>query len=149
MTTEKELHEVLARIYERRCDEIRVSAAWLATEAMIELDPDRISPPRVYAAAHLELRQLARSILRSAADPTETGAEQHELFPGLQRRYPTARGITAEEPEYVKLEHLTEEDVRFNVARLRAEATTKLAHADALEAWWQNRTQSTGQLFAA
>lgn len=147
MTNERELHEVLARIYERRSDEIRVSAAWLATEAMIELDPERISPSRVYGAAHLELRQLARSILRHAADPAEEGAEQHELFPGLQRRYPSAE--SGEEPVYVKLEHLTEDDVRFNVARLRAEATTKLAHADALEAWWQNRHPSSGHLFAA
>lgn len=148
MTNEKELHEVLARIYHRRRDESRVSPSWLATEAMAELDPMRVSPTQVYIAANLHFRQLARAILRGAADPASDGAEQHEMFPDLQQRYPSADS-TSEEPQYVKLEDLTADDVRFNVARLRAEATTKLAHADALEAWWQNRMSGTGQLFAA
>ena len=43
------------------------------------------------------------------------------------------------EPEYVLLEHLTDEDVKFNVNRLRKEADAKLHHATALEAWWQKR----------
>lgn len=141
MTEERELHQLLVAIYERRRDEVRVSPSWLATEAMIEIDPDRISPSRVYMAAHLELRQLARGICRRVADPTEESTEQHEMFPGLQKRYPEARTANSDEPQYVLLEHLSEEDVAFNVRRLRAEASAKMAHADALEAWWQNRQQ--------
>lgn len=139
MTEEKELHQLLVKIYERRREEVRVSPSWLATEAMTELDPDRVSPTRVYMAAHLELRQLARGICRRIADPTEEATEQHEMFPGLQKRYPEARTANTDEPQYVLLEHLTEEDVRFNVKRLRNEASAKMAHADALEAWWESR----------
>lgn len=142
MTDEQQLSALLQAIYDRKDADIRVSPAWLATEAMAEIDPDRVSPTRVYVAAHLELRQLARAICRSRAEPTEDTTEQHEMFPGLQRRYPEARSANSEEPQYVKLEHMTEEDVRYNVRRLRSEASSKLAHADALEAWWQNRAET-------
>lgn len=137
MNEEKELRKVIVDIYERRRDEIRVSPAWLATEAMKELDPGERAPKRVYIAAHLELRQLARGICRQKFEADDTG-EQHDMFPDLQSRYPAVHSTDAE-PEYVRLEHMTEEDVLWNVRRLRSEASTKLAHADALEAWWQSR----------
>lgn len=44
-----------------------------------------------------------------------------------------------QEPEYILRERMTDNDVAFNVARLRNEARAKLAHADALEAWGRNR----------
>lgn len=139
MNEEKELRKVLVDLYERRHDEIEISPAWLATEAMRELDPEGDSPRPVYVAAHLELRQIARSICRQKFERDESGEiEQHEMFPDLQARYPAAHS-TDSEPRYVKLEHLTEADVRFNLKRLRAEASTKMAHADALEAWWESR----------
>lgn len=141
MTEEQRLHSLLMMVYERRQDELRVSPAWLATEAMRELDPERESPDLVYLAAHLELRQLARAILRRVADPTEEPTDQHEMFPMLQKRYPSARSSNAEEPEYIKLESMTEEDVAYNLRRMRASASRLLAHCDALEAWWQNRNQ--------
>lgn len=142
MTEETELHQILTRLYEQRGQERAISPAWLATEAMIELDPERVSPHRVYIAAHLELRQLARGICRKRSEPESEATEQHEMFPFLQRRYPEARSANTEEPQYVLLEHLTADDVKFNVQRLRSEASTKLAHADALEAWWQNRAEA-------
>jgi hypothetical protein len=142
MTEERELHQLLLQIYDRRQDEIRVSPNWLATAAMEEMDPDRSSPTIVYTAAHLELRQLARSILRKAADPIDEASDQHEMFPLLQKRYPAARSTTTEEPEYVKLEALTELDVAFNLGRMRASASRLLAHCDALEAWWTSRQQA-------
>lgn len=139
MNDETKLRALLSEIYEFRTDEIRVSAAWLATEAMQRLDPNKTAPTLVYLAAHLQLRQLARSLFRHKFEADDDGeVEQHELFPDLQRRYPAAHSTDAE-PEYVLLEHLTQEDVAFNVHRLRAEADAKMRHADALEAWWQDR----------
>jgi hypothetical protein len=144
MTEEQKLQNLLQEIYESRKRDSRVSAAWLATEAMQELDPDRITQPLIYLAAHLELRQLARQILRKRFEPDEeeerTRDAQHELFPHLQRRYPAFHesGI---DPEYVLLEDLTEKDVKFNINRLRSEALAKLNHARALEAWWENHQQ--------
>jgi hypothetical protein len=139
MNDEKRLRELLWAIYDRRSDAIRVSPAWLATEAMQELDPGRSAPPLVYMAANLQLRQMARAICRQRFEDDGDGAEQHDLWPDLQRRYPAVHSTDAE-PEYVLLEHLTEADVVFNVNRLRAEAAAKMRHADALEAWWQDRS---------
>jgi hypothetical protein len=138
---EQKLRVVLLDIYERRSEEIRVSPSWLATEAMVTLDGEHHSPPLVYLAAHLQLRQLARSICRRKFEDGDDDTEQHELFPNLQKRYPAAHSPDSE-PEYVLLDHLSKDDVTFNVHRLRSEAQAKLRHADALEAWWQNRPQA-------
>lgn len=140
-TDEHRLRSLLCEIYEKRSDEVRVSPAWLATEALAELDGDRQAPSLVYLAAHLQLRQIARSICRNRFEDDGEEAEQSDLFPNLQRRYPAAHAADTE-PEYVLLDHLTDEDVAFNVRRLRAEADAKLHHADALEAWWQDRSKA-------
>jgi hypothetical protein len=89
----------------------------------------------VYAGCNLQLRQIARGQLRRRFEPEDDGGDEHDLFPGLQQRYPTARSARAEDPEYVLLEHLTPTDIGYNVARLRSEARAKMAHADALEAY--------------
>lgn len=143
MHERRQLRALVSEVYERRGDEVRVSPAWLATEAMQQLDPDRTAPAMVWAAAHLHLRQVAREICRErfegeAADGDAGAAEQHELFPDLQRRYPAAHS-TGSEPDYVLLEHLRDEDVAFNVRRLRSEGEAKVRHADALAAWWHSR----------
>jgi hypothetical protein len=44
-----------------------------------------------------------------------------------------------EEPEYVLRDIMSDGDVKYNVARLRAEASAKNQHADALEAWHRGR----------
>lgn len=136
-TDEGKLRGLLSGLYADRKAEQRISPAWLATEALQKLDPDRASPTLVYQAAHLELRQAARSICREKAGGGDFDGEQHELFPALQKRYPAAYSSDVE-PEYVLLEHMSEADVRANVQRLRRESESKMAHADALEAWWQN-----------
>ncbi|MGI9403061.1 MAG: hypothetical protein ACR2OF_00945 [Hyphomicrobium sp.] len=136
MTLEqKKLREILSTVLNKRAGEVSISPAWLATEAMIYIDPDRISPSLVYQAAHLQLRQLGRDLCRKQYTEAIEGDPQHRLFPDLQARYPTCRSASEDDPEYVKLEHLTQEDVDYNVARLRAEASAKMAHARALEAW--------------
>lgn len=135
----KELMELVASIYEQRKDEISVSPSWLAGEVLQALDPGSLAPPMVALAANLQLRQLARDICRKRNEEDDSKApEQHQLFPGLQRRYPIKRTLN-EEPQYVLLEHLSGEDIEFNVARLRLEGRAKLEHADALEAWGQRR----------
>lgn len=136
MNDEKKLREVLSQIYDRRASESRISPAWLATEAMRELDPGQASPSLVYIAANLQLRQIARGMCRNRFEADEEQTDQHSLWPNLQTRYPAVHSKDSE-PEYVLLEDLTKADVEYNVQRLRAEAEAKLAHADALEAWWQ------------
>lgn len=135
---EQQLRDILYAIYERRIGEVRISPAWLATEAMAKLDGDKKSPPLIYRAAHLQLRQLARNICRNKFEDDGAEADQHELWPNLQKRYPAAHSKDSE-PEYVLLEHLKEPDVLYNYNRLYAEAESKTRHADALLAWWQSR----------
>lgn len=135
MTDEgKKLRDILAGIYERYRNEIRVSPSWLATEAMLKLDPDQVSPHLVYIGCHLELRQLAREFCRGKFMPAvDDIIEPDDLFPDLQKRYPSAQTADDEEPNYVLLDHMTDADIAFNVARLRSEAEAKLRHADRLE----------------
>jgi hypothetical protein len=143
MTNEEiKAKELIARIYDVRRDESRVSPRWLATEAMQSLDPGRTSHPLEYAMAHLQFRQMARAVCAGRWEegaPEEEVECQHEMFPGLQKRYPTGARTEGNDPEYVLLEHLTEKDVAFNVARLRKESRAKAKHADRLEDWWKAR----------
>lgn len=131
---ERALSDIVAAIIERRHDQTRISAAWIATEAMKELDADRIAPPLVFLGCHLELRQIARSLLRGTFEGDSEPGAQHNLFPELQRRYPVARS-RGDEAVYVLLEDLTKADVKYNVNRLLSEADSKIKHARALEAW--------------
>jgi hypothetical protein len=132
---ETDIVSLITKIYEKHSKEIRVSPAWLATEAMNFLDPERKSQVLIYRAAHLQFRQLARGMCRIKF---EGEADTHDLFPELQRRYP-ARHKEDVEPEYVLLEHLEEEDVTYNYDRLKSEARAKMKHADALLAWWKDK----------
>jgi hypothetical protein len=135
------LIEIVAHIIETRRDQVTISPSWVATEAMIELDAVelQISNPRVYIGCHLQLRQIARGQLRVRyEDDGDEDADQHPLFPGLQRRYPVQRPA-GEEPEYIKLDCLSRPDAIYNIERLRCEARSKLQHADALQSWLVHR----------
>lgn len=68
--------------------------------------------------------------------------KRHELFPDLQERYPIAGRVDGEEPVYRLLEHLTEQDIAFNLERLRLEVSSRLRHADSLEAWSRSRAEA-------
>lgn len=141
---ESRLVEVVTKIVDIRRAQMGITPTWIATEALKEIDPTRRSVELVYLGCHLQLRQIARQVCRTRFDPENesSSADQHELFPGLQWRYPTERSREEQEPEYVLLEHLTQADVDYNVKRLRLEAEAKLAHADALEAWARTRSRA-------
>lgn len=110
---------------------------------MIELDPEKTVErrhPLIWIGCHLELRQIARSLLRKRFEPEDDGKDGcDELFPDLQWRYPAARSANEPEPSYILREMMSDTDVGYNVARLRAEAAAKNQHADALEAWHKTR----------
>lgn len=135
------LRATIGRVIELHHGQVRISPHWVATEAMVLLDGERISPKLVYLGCHLQLRQIAREILRGkyAPDEEDDAWKQDELWPDLQQRYPAARSADKDDPEYILRDQMSEADVRYNVARLRGEAGAKLRHADALEAWWQGR----------
>jgi hypothetical protein len=101
------------------------------------IDSERRAPLLVHLGCNLQLRQIAREMLRGKYEPDgDSDADaQHSLWPELQKRYPTAKSARDGDPEYVLLEHLTDADLAYNIARLRSEAQSKLRHATALEAW--------------
>lgn len=141
MTEERRLAEIISRIIDLYDEVPSISPTWVAAQAMSELDPDRVAPMLVHAGCNLHLRQLARARLRHRYESESDDKAEHDLFPGLQRRYPTARSARTDEPEYVLLERLTDFDLNFNVARLEAEAVSKQKHADALRIYGRERAK--------
>jgi hypothetical protein len=55
-----ELYEVIAAIIERRRDEPRINAAWVANEACQTVDPARVSVTCIYNAALEQARMVLR-----------------------------------------------------------------------------------------
>jgi hypothetical protein len=150
------LTTVVAKIIEAHRDEPRINPQTIATAALLEIDPKKVSLPAVLAGCHLALRQIARGLLRKrfmepdededsleAEEPhndTEAAEpEQPDLFPGLQRRYPASK----QAGEYVLLEKMSDADIAFNVARLRKEGATKSKHADALEQFARDKKKAS------
>lgn len=109
----------------------------LAIATFNEIDPDKDSPSLVKIAAILELKQLARAVCRKRQADGESEDEDASLFDGqLQERYPAMRGLSEDGSTegYVLRNHMTVEERRKNINRLRREARAKIRHADALEA---------------
>jgi hypothetical protein len=135
----RELYEVVRAVYHSHSDRPTLNPAWLATEAMQAIGFARDLNEIGYLGCHLQFRQIARSFCRKHFEPEQS--DEPDLFPGtLQQRYPRRPATEEEEPVYVLLDLLDEDDVAYNVTRLRKEARAKLAHADALEAWGKRRT---------
>jgi len=137
------LRDAIRRIYEATRGEPDVSAISIANEVMVGFKKmtrpsaqkrrDGLTPNDVYLGCHHQCRQLAREMLRETAS---TDLRQHDLpFPGLQRRYPTARSRRQEEAIYRKLELLTEGDWLFNISRMGGEIESKQRHLDRFIAW--------------
>ena len=106
----RSLTAIVSRIIELQRNVPRINPSAVASAALLELDPKRVSVPAVLAGCHLALRQIARRLLRQRfedvsdddEDATEAEQPQHEekaaepeqpdLFPaGLQRRYPSSK----------------------------------------------------------
>jgi hypothetical protein len=136
----RRLRKIVQEIYDRRAGEVTVSPASLAAEAMIALDPDRLTDLTIASAANLQFRQIARAICRGVK-PDHEESEQFEIdfHEVLQTRYPTARSVKSEDPEYVLLDHMSDEDFAWNIQRLTREADAKTAHARALAEYWDSK----------
>lgn len=87
------------------------------------------------------IKHMARKALagRFEADGEENEAHQGELFSGhLQDRYPTPRK-RGEAPIYKLREHLSVAEADWNVEQLRKSARARVLHANALQAWNDDR----------
>ena len=146
MSEIKRLVDVIVTILHGRKGKKDISPIDIATEAMEAIPTTHKPGDLCYLAAHLEFRQLARQVLRRNAGDLENleddqGPAQQPLFEEFQERYPIFRP-KGEEPVYRLFEHLTDADIAYNVARLRAEGGAKLEHAKRLEAWGLERRKS-------
>lgn len=133
-----EIRDAVIAIIDRDRTRSHINPSWVAHQVMLKLDPKRISPPSVYGGANLWARHVAREKLRGKFLSGDVSA-QDELFPELQWRYPVAHCEKRDDPEYVLRDLMTDEDIAWNVDRLRAEAEAKLRHADALEDFGKRR----------
>jgi hypothetical protein len=134
MTKEEgQLAEVVARIIELQRNQMRINPSWIATEAMKVIDPKNRSIELVRIGCHLQLRQTARGQCRKSFESPDEGDDDQPQFVGfddLQWRYLTARSKGLPDPEYILREGMTDEDIAYNVARLRREGRAKRQHAD-------------------
>lgn len=139
----QQLHDLVAETIDRHRAAPRLKPAAIAKEVLDRLDAEQPSHPLVWVGCNLELRQIARGQLADRFDPIkEDDDAEPELFEGLQWRYPEAAPEgTKRSPDqgYVLRDLMTDADIHWNVNRLRSEASAKLAHADALEAWGSER----------
>jgi hypothetical protein len=128
-----QLEETLNICLKQIEDEIEISPAFLSDCAMKRLDAFNRAPVLVKWGCSLQLRQLARGILRGAFDPMsdESKASQSDMFGGLQDKYPCTRNG---DRVYVDRMNLTRNERHYNMLRLTKEANTKLQHAEALKA---------------
>lgn len=130
------LSDIVNSIILNSSNQDRIMPSWVANQAYTVIHPSSIvpSPLQERLASTEYLKEIARRQLRGKFEPTDDAdAAQHDLFPDLQIRYPIMRGTQDGEPLYVKLEHLTDSDIAWNVQRLRSEAGTKMKHARALQ----------------
>ena len=126
------LYEAVSICIEKVSGEVEISPEMVAMCALKELDPDQSAPILVTWGCNLELRQIARQVLRKTFDPLEREdhIDQGSLFEGLQAKYPCKRDG---EDVYVDRMVLTKNERDFNIRRLRSEGLSKLEHADALQ----------------
>lgn len=124
-----------------------ISPALVESKVMKRLDNDEYAPLLVSHLARLQIRQLCRRQLAARHAETEKGViKQGVLSPSifdiqLQERYPVKR---SDEEVYILRSHMEKVDYLANAARLRAEATTKSLHADALQAEAEERFPDPG-----
>jgi hypothetical protein len=138
---DQSLRDIVIKIVNARKKQTRISPSWVATESMGKLEAttrDRRLKPLFYQAANLQMRQIARDVLRDLFETEIKEKIQHELWPDLQARYPIAHP-EGDEPNYAKLEDLSEEDWIYNVNRMEREISSKQDHLDALIAWGEKR----------
>lgn len=127
-----QLTEILRECITQFDSDIAISPAILASQAMKMMDDGGVSPVLVAYSSNMNLRQIARKLLRREFDPVyEDDSGQSEMFTGLQERYPCLR---ADDFVYVQRMRMTLEEREFMVSRLRKEALAKTQHADSLQA---------------
>jgi hypothetical protein len=116
--------------------DIPISAASLAYCAMDVLDPEKLSPNLVAYGCNMELRQMARAILRREFEPSIGEEPQDEMFEGLQERYPVKRFDEDGESVllYAPRMQLTLDERYYNIERMQKQIDGRQKQLDAFMA---------------
>lgn len=138
------LHEEVNTAIHREIDAMGAAIALSPTAVALAVQrtfsDSRIEPRLQYTSLE-HIKQMARKALAGRYEPDGEQNESHqdELFSGhLQDRYPTPR-IRDADPLYKHREALTKDELLWNVTQLRKSASARLRHADALQAWADDR----------
>ncbi len=126
---------------EKASSTIELSPTNLALAVLHQFTNKHTNPLLKYSSLE-HIKQVARKALagRYEAESEENEAHQGELFSGhLQDRYPTPRK-RGEVPVYKLREHLSVAEAEWNVEQLRKSARARVLHANALQAWNENRS---------
>lgn len=133
------LHDDIVQDIRRRIEDAeRSRAAFISPSAIAHTvhaefahddEDEHVTYCSIEHIKHLARKELGRKL---DADSDENSSMQGDMFSGsLQEHYPTqvARG---EEPQYVRRDLLSIEQLDYNIACLRKSARARLEHADAL-----------------
>lgn len=136
MSEARDLSGEIGRAIDELSGEDVIDPTRIASIVLGRIDPQRLSPELVFLGCHLQCRQLAREGLRRRYS-IGNRAPEPDLF-DLQDRYPCAQSDGGDQG-YIRRELMSKIDVASNVDRMKASASSTLAHVDALIAWWNNR----------
>ena len=112
--------------------DIAIAPSLLARCALKKLDPTDSTLAVITWIATLQLREMARALLRDTFSDDAVESKQHDMFPGCQAMYPTMRDG---ESTYVPLKQITPAELQDNIDRLAREVKTKNKHIRALRAY--------------
>ncbi len=140
MTMHEDISVAITREIESLGSAIALSPTTVALAVQQRFSPGPMEPHLQYLSLE-HLKHMARRSLAGRYEPDgeENDSHQGDMFSGhLQDRYPVPRQKGCE-PVYKQRESMTVAELDWNVALLRRSANARLRHADALQAWTDDR----------
>lgn len=142
MNLHENLNSMMLQFIESCDDCVAVMPSAVAAATFARLKTGKLDPHIEYATLE-HLKGMGRKLLAKRFEPegedNPAYSDQGEMFNGnLQRRYPVPRK-RGEDPTYKLLEHLSDAELDWNIARHGKIANSHTAHMDALAAYKQAR----------
>ena len=125
------LQTCVGAIIQRHRSEFRINPAWIATEALNEIDPRKFdikSMPHFYRAAHLALTQIARELLGTPSEGDDYQTSPDEILAEGEYNLHHKRRVAA-----LPKRHLNDDVIVLDLRRNRSlpnEPHEPACHAD-------------------
>jgi hypothetical protein len=127
------LHKEIESAMEREVEALRFSYVALPTSLALATQRLFSEGPLSAHIAYASLEHFKTFARRALVKAAYSGV--------LQNRYPTPRRL-GQEPAYKLREHLSDDEIDWNIEMLRKSAYARLEHADAMLAWSEGRDRS-------